>query len=436
MPTMKPIAGSDKERPLKTEWDEWRYTPTPRRSPRAVPTIGIFEEPTRCVQINKEWWSHISGMIDVLSSPELWAGDDDEKTRAIREIAALLASEACMSIDYDALTQAIRDGIYTAGNDFAKQLISGGTTNIVVDDEGNVTVPSDAITIPPVEDDPDTALDESLASAAGGAIGIRLGFNDIWGSLITWYAGAISAAETTSRLLKIYKWVSDAECSAFVNDYYAARAGALAFITTWATSLDSKMYCKGHTKQQIFDWIYDTYVTSQQDMSLDLCTAIADEQIALWYAYGQQTPSTAYLEYSCTKIQFEEFTFNMALANAPAYTTNGVWKGGHRFLVEISGSYADSDLPDLLGDGMYFLVPSTGVKTYSPLSFNFGGAVTAPVQAQVPYSAAHVYSFTVEKLVGSGSAAGIITRDNGSMTIPNVTGILTVKITDLGEFAV
>lgn len=91
MPRWRYSPGNNDPKPAHTEEAEQRLTPTPRRIPLPVPTPGIFDAPNRCVRINLEWWSHISGMIDVLSSPELWEGDDDEQTRAIREIASLLS---------------------------------------------------------------------------------------------------------------------------------------------------------------------------------------------------------------------------------------------------------------------------------------------------------------------------------------------------------
>lgn len=98
---LKKTPGSDAPRPLKTQQDEQRYTPTPRRIPLPVPLPGIFDDPAVCIRVNREWWSHVSGMIDTLSSEELWLGSDDDKTRALREIAKLLVvGEGCMP-DFD-----------------------------------------------------------------------------------------------------------------------------------------------------------------------------------------------------------------------------------------------------------------------------------------------------------------------------------------------
>ena len=70
-----------------------RLIQTPRKRPLPVPMVGVFDEPYKLILVNREWWSHVSGMIDVLSSLDAWVGDIDEKTRGIREIAKLLSTD-------------------------------------------------------------------------------------------------------------------------------------------------------------------------------------------------------------------------------------------------------------------------------------------------------------------------------------------------------
>lgn len=70
-----------------------RLVQTPRKFPLPVPLSGVFDAPYRLILCNVEWWSHVSGMIDVLSALDAWVGDDDEKTRGIREIASLLSTD-------------------------------------------------------------------------------------------------------------------------------------------------------------------------------------------------------------------------------------------------------------------------------------------------------------------------------------------------------
>lgn len=79
--------------PLHTDEQEARLLQTPRKKPLPVPLVGVFDEPSVLIKVNREWWSHVSGMIDVLSALDAWVGDDDEKTRGIREIAALLSTD-------------------------------------------------------------------------------------------------------------------------------------------------------------------------------------------------------------------------------------------------------------------------------------------------------------------------------------------------------
>lgn len=70
-----------------------RLVQTPRKYPLPVPLAGVFDAPYKLILCNVEWWSHVSGMIDVLSALDAWVGDDDEKTRGIREIASLLSTD-------------------------------------------------------------------------------------------------------------------------------------------------------------------------------------------------------------------------------------------------------------------------------------------------------------------------------------------------------
>ena len=62
-----------------------------------IPVPGIFDEPTRCYQINVEWASIVMGMVSWLTDPDLWGNDKDERFVAIQEISKFLQGMQCMN---------------------------------------------------------------------------------------------------------------------------------------------------------------------------------------------------------------------------------------------------------------------------------------------------------------------------------------------------
>lgn len=74
----------------------WKYDPlnseyAPRQNALVAPSVGIFESPYGCVKINKQWLSHVAGMIAVLLELDAWQGNDDGYV-ARQEIYKLLAA--------------------------------------------------------------------------------------------------------------------------------------------------------------------------------------------------------------------------------------------------------------------------------------------------------------------------------------------------------
>lgn len=79
-----------------TEWrfpeEQFRYPLVPRKHPRTPPTSGVFDTPYRCLKVNADWWSHVSGMIAVLADPDAWLGTPEEVDAAILQINLLLSA--------------------------------------------------------------------------------------------------------------------------------------------------------------------------------------------------------------------------------------------------------------------------------------------------------------------------------------------------------
>lgn len=66
-----------------------------RDSALAAPVEHIFDEPCICLHVNVRWAAFVGGALHILEQPELWAGSEDDKLAAIRQVGELLDSMAC-----------------------------------------------------------------------------------------------------------------------------------------------------------------------------------------------------------------------------------------------------------------------------------------------------------------------------------------------------
>ena len=343
-----------------------------------------------------------------------------------------------MSIDYDALMEAIASGVYKAGNNFAKQIVSGRTTNINVDDEGGVSDPSEGDgTSELPEDDPATAINETAAANMGGAIGVRLALKLFFDKIDNYYGPTngtpvTSAADTKAQILAYFP-CELVPMELAIDDYYTYRASNARHVFTPTSAFDQYLYCKGANRTSFSRWLADVsgYPLAKQINMAELANALSDEFWTSYFAYGTNTPSTGYVEASCTPIATEEFTLNFALADSFTIPLAGILKAGHRYLLEATGSFTDSDVANVVQDFFWKIDTSTGVKTFTGFTLSVAGTTNATA-AQVPYQASHKYAWTFDK---TGTDGGTFSKNNDVFTIPNVTGIVLVKLTDLGEFA-
>lgn len=70
-----------------------------RQMAHVAPSVGVFDEPTRCYRVNHEWAAHIAGCVSILIEPEMWVGADDERHIAIQSILKFLEGTVCDVID-------------------------------------------------------------------------------------------------------------------------------------------------------------------------------------------------------------------------------------------------------------------------------------------------------------------------------------------------
>lgn len=397
-----------------------------------LPDVAWDAEPVRYFKLNLEWCKILAGWIDWLEDEAGWRDAEGDNHPGIQAFLAFEVGIQEIPMSPEDFKQALYEGLYKWTNDVAKQIVSGGIGGFAVDEDGNVTVGGDEDGGTP--DDPDTPQDESAEARSGGAIGIRIGYNKFYDELIGYIDNGLAVPTIMQRLNAVYKLneTMEAAVTEFRTDYLAP----IPVIEEFSSTLDAHLYCEDTTLQGVASYIVGLAVTANEiETALLINGGFQEEQISDWYNRGAAVPSTDYLAYPCVPIETEEFELDMSTGNVVQFITSGIWKKGHRFLIEASGSYVDSDLPDLVHDAMYFHTLSTGAKTFSSLGFNSSGGVTAPLQAEVPYSPSHVYRFTVDKSPTALDNICIISRDNGAMATPGVSGILTIKVTDLGEFA-
>ena len=83
------------------------------------PEVGIFDEPTRCYRINKEWAAIVMGLVSWLTELPIWANAENEGYGAIEEISRFLVGNNCMEFQ-----------LRQSPDDFCilQQTLDGGTT--------------------------------------------------------------------------------------------------------------------------------------------------------------------------------------------------------------------------------------------------------------------------------------------------------------------
>lgn len=401
---------------------------------QSLPDAGIYDEPVRYFKANEKWCAILFGWLAWYEDPAGWPEAEDDNFSGIQQV--LMFEEGIEPMVTQAeMTAAIHDGMYSAINDVAKQIVSGVTSGIVVDDDGNVTVGvSGEESLP--EDDPETALNEAMAAKAGGAIAVRRGINNLLALLNTLY-GPDAVADTTEAdanyIISSQFKVDLTALAAAVTEYWADRAASkVQLITLDTLILDSALFCKGITKQVINTVIVQTTSVSleaRQNASA-LVNSLTDEQISDWFQAGLEIPSTAYELYTCTPIGTQLFTMDFSLADSFSMPMAANLKANHRYLLEAEGSFTDTDNPNVVKDFLWSANTSTGVKTYE----GYTGSIPAfpvPSASEVPFQASHKYAFTVDKI---GTDGGALFKNNAEFALPNTTGIITLRITDLGEF--
>lgn len=396
-----------------------------------LPEEGIYDQPVRYFKANLKWTPIIFGWLSIMQSVAAWPDAEDESYRGIQELITF--EEGIDLMTPEEFYEANKASIYDALNDIAKQIVSGRVTNISVDDNGNVSTPSEDVETELPPDDPETPIDESLAAKAGGCIAIRTNLQSMMDAVAAWKLAGVSQADATARFEEIYG-VFPSVALIYV-DYIYLTAPTPTVAPTLLEQLSELLFCRGVSVANFSYYIYNIHpVAADMPELLLFRDCIEQSMMQTWYDAGIEVPSTDYQAWYCTPIVSETFQLDMSTANFVQYTTSGFWKKGHRFRVQVTGTFTDSDQPTITYDGSYKIVSTTGIKTYWPLVFTGSGVPTNPDQDNIPYNPNHVYDFTVDVAITATNGVMVIGKDNGDFALPNTTGILTLTVTDLGYY--
>lgn len=295
-----------------------------------------------------------------------------------------------------------------------------------------------------VPDDPVTVdRDEQLEAVCGGVISVEKGINEMLDYAYNTF-GTDSTSDVTIDDFR-YLMSTKYDCDATLMDdavfvYGNRRTASEETINSLSVgAVQNKLFSKGNLKSVIVNYILT--LTGNTLEARQACIlfvqALNQSQLETWYNLGAQVPSNLYLGYPSSKLQIEEFELDMSLADYVEYPTFQLQKPNHRALFEVSGQFTSSDFPNIIMDYFYHIDTSTGVKTYVPSKFQLNcGGLAEPAQSQVPYSPSGVYAVTLDHPSAPFGGGGqmYIGRDNDYFDFADVTGVLTCKLTDLGEY--
>ncbi len=399
-----------------------------------------------CVTIPNDpaFYEALRGQLTDLGKWWFWKRDSDTFTKATqtamtwREMYVLTEGCGEMSIDYDALKASIKGGIYDAVNDVAKQIVSGRTINISVDDAGGVSDPTTSVGqsdagLP--EDDPLTLIDETEAARYGAMVEIANKLELVLDKIDTYY-GVDATPDNTEQDaqdgMNIYFDADETKMSAAVTSYYSWRIvpnNQIGF--NGGTTLPQYLYCNGYSLDALGRYLNDVaaYSVSKQKIINYFWASLNPTFFSHYFDLGVVKPSNAYLDAACVPMPYQEF-LDVPYASARNLSPSPA-KGGHRLKIKVFGYYTDPDGD--LQDAFWYRTAG-GTLTRSNFTFSHGAGSNMPSDNQVPYRTDHIYEYTID-LASVTSSWSVTFNKNAGMAAGSTspTNGFSIQITDEGQ---
>lgn len=408
-------------------------------NPFVLPEEDIYDEPLRYYKLNLKWAPIIFGWLDWLEDLAGWQNADDENYSGIQQV--LKFEEGIDIVTPDELKGAISDGMYKAFNDLAKQIVSGRTTNINVDENSVVTSPSEDTQLDEFpEDDPLTSIDENKAANAGCAITQAVGVQGFLDYIDDLYGPIMAVPENSQPdALKQIQWlyVTEAPLDAGLTAYYNYRQLNPQLPQINEFNLAQHIYCDfGEILENVvvsFFAASTTISTELKEIYIGLVQGLAESQYKLWCNKGSKAPSTDYLAYECEPIPDYEFTIQWG---APSINDTHTWKKNHRVLVTVEGHLLDPD-GDIQDAWWHKQVGQIEIFDTSDFNIQQGGATKIdPTSFEAPYNAAHKYTWTIDMGATDANPQWTLNRDlSMAVASSSPSGGLLIKVHDLGEIS-
>lgn len=363
---------------------------------------------------------------------------NDELLAYIADIEyRLMMNEDAGMVTKQELIDGICEGMQCYTENIAKRIISGVTSGIVIDENGDVVVggATEDGTLP--EDDPGTPYSETKGGKYGAAVSVAKGIEGLLDVLDVLYGNtngtpltALADAQTRVKML----YPTDAsQMDTAIATYYTWRGTNNRILFDTTAVFPQTLYCKGVNEFGVQRFMAESsgYVGDKLQIISDLITGLSQQFFDEYYAAGAIVPSTAYLEAPCEPSPPETLLLTTI---GVAYNTQTTWKARHRLKIKVSGYFVDSAAQQNTRDFWWNITPA-GV-----LTFQNGGAwqqgssaPTKPTSNQVPYRTDHTYTFTADT---NSSGFFQLSVPTAGLTAPysSPTGGVTVFIEDLGEY--
>lgn len=368
-------------------------------NPFILPDVDIYDEPVRYYKANEQWAKILFGWLDWLEDIAGWQEAEGDDFSGIQQVLKFEEGIEPIVTTPAELQEAIYLGLYRWTNDVAKQIVSGRTTDIAVDAEGNVSTPSEAGVEEPPADDPLTSIDETKAAKAGSAIAVALGVNQFIFTLNDLY-GADDVADTpladTIALIN-YLYVTDAGMDAAITEYYIDRGNSLGALGELnVANLAGHVYCNRFVSAEnaVLQFVAASAFTEEVKFRYnELIVQLEETQWNIWQNTGLNAPSTQYLAFPCEPVPDYSLLLQFGAASL---NDSHILKANHRYSIKATGYLLDPD-GDIQDAWWHKQVGQNEVFDVSTFNIQQGGAIKIdPLVFEVPYSTTHSYLWSLD----------------------------------------